>query len=231
MPNFSTTTRHDIVVNSIIMMGTMQKYFDEISDYELIERKLEKLCSFGQETTDFCHLLQPILRRFVSSFGNPISEDTIDFWQRIFTEHSNMSGADSVSGWITAFFFWKVDGSRQALPLHRPLTGEEREIPGIHVIHLAPGFGEKSFSNEDCRLVIDGQVYPQLDLDNGIMAGFCKVPVKIDDNGDEIEAEMIAGSVGISCTSSGQATADGGKGLDTMQPQSGWWIYEKVGAK
>ncbi|KAK3710978.1 hypothetical protein LTR37_009999 [Vermiconidia calcicola] len=243
MPNFSTTTRHDIVVNSIIMMGTMQKYFEyfccftcglpsvtllgEKSDYELIEKKLEKLCSFGQETTDFCHLLQPILRRFVSSFENPASKDSIDFWG----QHHNMSGSDTMSGWITAFCFWKVDGSRQARPMHRSLTGEEREIPGIHVIHLVPGFGEKSFSNEDCRLVIDGQVYPQLDLDNGITAGFCKVPVKIDDNGDEIDAEMIAGAVGITCTSSGKATADGGKGLDTMQALSGWWIYEKVGVK
>jgi len=33
--------------------------------------------------------------------------------------------------------------------------------------------------------------------------GFSSVPVKIDDNGDKFEALMVAGSVGVNCTSSG----------------------------
>ncbi|KAK1766020.1 hypothetical protein QBC33DRAFT_620912 [Phialemonium atrogriseum] len=60
MPAFSTTTMHDEVVASVIMMGTLQKYFDyafdcsccgiptvtllgERSDWEDIQRRIEKL--------------------------------------------------------------------------------------------------------------------------------------------------------------------------------------------
>jgi hypothetical protein len=81
MPAFSTTTPNDIVVVSIVMMGLMQTYYKyrifaqcglpsvtllgEKSDYELIARRLEKLCTYGNQPTEFCRLLQPILRRFI----------------------------------------------------------------------------------------------------------------------------------------------------------------------
>lgn len=38
---------------------------------------------------------------------------------------------------------------------------------------------------------------------------------------------MTGGSVAMSCTSSGKATESGEVGDDTVQPQTGWWTYEK----
>lgn len=75
---------------------------------------------------------------------------------------------------------------------------------------------------------------------NDIPSGFTKVPVAINDNGEEIKAEMLAGSVGIRCSSSGRPSAvsrwnpkenqeEGPVGTDTMQPQLGWFIYETAG--
>lgn len=60
-----------------------------------------------------------------------------------------------------------------------------------------------------------------------VPSGFTKAPVHLDNNGFELEAEMIAGSVGVNCTSSGKPSADGTLGLDTMQNHLGWFIYEK----
>jgi hypothetical protein len=38
---------------------------------------------------------------------------------------------------------------------------------------------------------------------------------------------MIAGSLRIDCTSSREVFADDNIGIDTMQPQLGWLMYEK----
>ncbi|KAK8103197.1 hypothetical protein PG984_016343 [Apiospora sp. TS-2023a] len=62
---------------------------------------------------------------------------------------------------------------------------------------------------------------------NKVASGFTKVPVHLIDNGIEIEAEMIAGSVGVNCTGSGKPSADGTVGLDTMQNHLGWFMYER----
>jgi hypothetical protein len=105
MPAFSTSESHDIVVASIVMMASMQKYFSyscctmcglpsvtllgEKADYELILRRLNKLRSYGKEPNIFVDLLTPVLKRFVRSFEAPEAEDVLDFWNRIFSEWSS----------------------------------------------------------------------------------------------------------------------------------------------
>ncbi len=61
--------------------------------------------------------------------------------------------------------------------------------------------------------------------------GYGNGPVKCDDNGVELEAIMVAGSVGIQRSESGKALDDGGFGVDCMQPVTGWWMFEKHAAK
>lgn len=56
--------------------------------------------------------------------------------------------------------------------------------------------------------------------------GYASVPVKLDDNGIITNAEMVAGSIGMKVSSSGTDLADGLTGLDTLQPRSGWCMYE-----
>jgi len=80
---------------------------------------------------------------------------------------------------------------------------------------------------------LDGVRYHRVDT-NDVPPGFASVPVKLDDNGDEYDAVMVAGSVGIKATSSGElltpATFDNPSitiELDTLQSESGWWMYEK----
>jgi hypothetical protein len=79
------------------------------------------------------------------------------------------------------------------------------------------------------KLVLDGAEFHLVEV-NAVPRGYCTVPIDIDDNGHELKAEMLAGSVGCQwLTGSGDAGDgdDPGK-LDTIQPFSGWWIYETV---
>ena len=215
IPDFSTTTENDKVVASIIMMGTLQAYFTytcdsdcglpsvtllgEKADWELVLSRLNKLQVYGPEPALFASLLRPIIGRFVGSFDEPDSEEIADFWHRVASWHGG-SGMSYYTGWISAFCFWD-DKGRQ---LYREPT-----------------------STYDL-LTLDDTKYGSVDSDE-IPPAWVKVPVKIIDHGEDVKAEMIAGAVGIACTGSvdGEHEAGDTNALDTIQPSSGWWIYEK----
>ena len=227
LPGFTTTTSEDNVVASILMMATMQKFFTYRSgvmcglpsvtllgqkeDYEKILRKLDKLPTFGYEPAQFADALRPILQRMVATFDDAANADIIDFWRRVVHVHSG-SGSLKYSGWITGFCFWDKDGKcLQKLPVRR---GRACDDP----------------HNYRTRgLVLDDIQYTILD-DSKIPSGWSKVPVIVDDIDGTFNTEMVAGSVGIAGSSSGRETENGDIGLDTMQPVTGWWIFEPEGA-
>lgn len=114
LPSFTTTTKCDQAVASILMMSAMQKYFSyscsltcglpsvtllgEKQDWEKLEQKLERLPTFGEETAEWYTLLKPVVSRFVRSFDEPGSEDTLDFWQKIAHYYNNGSGPTYLCG-------------------------------------------------------------------------------------------------------------------------------------
>lgn len=185
----------------------------EKADWKIILKRLDKLKTFGAEPTQFCALLRPVVSRFVKSFDDPTSKEVTDFWQRIAHFNAGGSGPSYYSGWIAAFCFWDKDGK----PLLRNLSAHHEERDD------AP-WKDSRYPN----LILDGAVYHQVDSSD-VPEGFSSVPVKIDDNGLELDALMIAGSVGISVTSSGEKlAAEGDKiGNDTFAPASGWWMFAK----
>jgi hypothetical protein len=87
LPSFSTTTENDRIVGSVLLMGALQKYFSygmtmlcgipsvtllgEVTDYEDILKRLDKLEEMGEEPIQFANLLRPILRNMVLSFTQP----------------------------------------------------------------------------------------------------------------------------------------------------------------
>jgi Domain of unknown function (DUF4419) len=245
LPSFTTTTANDSVIASILMMGAMQKYFSylctvccglpsvtllgEKEDYEQILRRLDKLNSFGDEPAQFCRLLKPVLSRFIRSFEDPSDTTVINFWQRILDVNNQMSGMTIYSGWITAFCFWNEDG-RCLYDSGRYFN--DAELEGDDDDHEV--FGDvveerhamKFWTHKDLHLKLDGVRYHKVDR-RTIPPGWSKVPVMVDDNGEIVETDMVAGSIGIACSSSGVETAEGRVTLDSMQPETGWWIIEK----
>lgn len=118
MPAFSTTIQHDKIVASVVMMASLQSYFNytasfrcglpsvtllgEKADYELILQRLDKLRSFGKEPTQFADLLTAVIKRLVRSFEDPKDADVLDFWNRVVKESHFESGGDYFSGWSTS---------------------------------------------------------------------------------------------------------------------------------
>lgn len=228
MPAFSTNTENDKVVASILLMGVVQKYFSykymlscglpsvtlvgEKDDWALIITRLAKLTSFRVETAQFATLLKPVVSRFIKSFDEPTSRETLDFWQRIAHTSGGGSGPTYYSGWITAFCFWDKDGKC----MYRLPSGKgNSQTLGHH-------FGRHGPSQ---HLRLDGVIYHQVESGH-VPPGFLSMPVEVDDNGYLFDSLMVAGSVGMHCSSSGEELAEGKSGFDIVAPQTGWWIFE-----
>ncbi|OJI97963.1 hypothetical protein ASPVEDRAFT_79635 [Aspergillus versicolor CBS 583.65] len=254
MPNFSTTTESDDVVAAILMMGAMEKYFSyvmvlcgipsvtllgEREDWVILVEKLEKLHQLGDEPARFAQLLRPILNHFVASFDYPESPEVVSFWNRCAHRNHMMSGVDYLCGWLSVFCFWDEDGKLlYPEPIH-PTSSLE--------FHARNTVG------------LEDAVSRRVDTSD-IPSGFASVPVTVKAEGREYEAMMVAGLIGIQATSSG-AMLDGTRdhkdsnayrydededskpiaysisppteepGLDSIQPLSGWLMYEKSRAE
>ena len=225
---FSTTTKDDTIIASILLMGATQAYFKyhsqimcglpsvtilgEKSDWELILRRLEKLKSFGDdEPTQSYNLLKPIIRHFILSFDAPASEEAINFWQRIAHRTAGGSGPSWYSGWISAFCFWDVKGH---CLLWMPSAKQDQALQWERARLPALVLDEVTYGRVDTKLVPEG---------------YATVPVVVDDNGVEFQATMVAGSVGIGCSASNKGEGEGDEKvvLDTVQPETGWWMFEK----
>jgi len=213
IPDFTTTTEKDKVVCSIVMMSTLQKYFSykcslkcglpsvtlqgEKADWERILSRLGKLTTFGSEAADWYKLLVPVIEAFINTYNKPDSEEIKDIWQKIAHESGGGSGPTYLSGWITAFCFWDEEGSN------------------LHA---------RDMRWSTSKLSLGGVAFHKVDMDD-IAPGWAAVPVKVNDNGVEFDARMVAWHVGMSCDSSGQRTAEGEIGLDSVQREVGWWMF------
>ncbi|KAJ6007409.1 hypothetical protein N7540_011385 [Penicillium herquei] len=251
MPNFSTTTETDKVVAAILMMGSMQKYFSynvfllcgipsvtllgEREDWSKLTERIDKLYQLGDEPARFAQLLRPILNKFVDCFDNPESPDVLDFWSRCAHSAFMGSGTSYICGWVSAFCFWGEKGDLLYSEPIYPVCSWE--------------FDARSPSG------LEDALSRKIDTDS-IPSGMVSVPVTVDDRGVIHETMMLAGIMGIQATSSGgmldgttghegdvlcEITSDGEfetvdytfspateeAGLDSIQPISGWMMYEK----
>jgi hypothetical protein len=172
LPAFSTTTDHDTIVASVVLMASMKKYFSyqcslgcgipqvtlegTVADWEDIRARVDKLKAFGGPMSEWSAMLAPILDQFVVA-----AKGTADagFWNRICHHVGGMSGTSYISGWISVFCAFNEDGKWQG---------------GMKTEHDV----ESEFP------IIDTDEIPQ---------GYLTVDVKIDDNGRLHDALMFAG--------------------------------------
>ncbi|TGO37124.1 hypothetical protein BHYA_0105g00150 [Botrytis hyacinthi] len=190
LPAFSTTTRIDTIVCSSVMMSTMKKYFSyrcdvlcgiptvtllgEVSDWEEILRRLDKLESFGpahQELIHWKEMLAPVIQNMILTFENPGAIAQVDFWSKIVHVY-NLSGGSSLTGWLTVFCLFNEDGDWQG--------------------------GDRS-SGQNTGSIREPPKYPLIKIQD-IPTGKCEVNVRI--SGDmNVNAMIVAGLVGASLSS------------------------------
>jgi hypothetical protein len=141
MPNFTTSTVVDEMTSTVFMLGQNEAHLtgrrsDEgrrpacglpsvtlqgaQDDWAEILRKLDRLPAFGRQAAAYRDQLTPILQRFIDSFAAPDSATTRHFWNQIvMTTGANPAcprspAHDSVSGWLSGFFYWTATGRRLA---------------------------------------------------------------------------------------------------------------------
>lgn len=226
MPSFTTTTSTDRAVAAIVMMGTMQKFFEyqmmigcgfssvtllgNIKDWEDILIRIQELEKYREEAREWSTLLTPVVKMIIRSFQNPDDKEVNDFWLRAcYQKGQDGSGADieTILGWITAFCFWDEKGKR--------IQSMDSKIQGRK---LTTGFEERR------SLVLEGVQFPMM-RSKDIRVGLVSVPVKVVDlvKGVEQITTMTAGLVGMG------ATKKTGKdeGFNCFKPRPGWWMLEE----
>ncbi|KAJ7510802.1 hypothetical protein B0H11DRAFT_2183571 [Mycena galericulata] len=92
----------------------------ERADWELLLTRLDRLKTrgkdFGLPAVAWYHLLHPILVRFVGAFDDPESAENHEFWGGVVVAKEELNGSgggskNALSGWITAFCAFSVQGT------------------------------------------------------------------------------------------------------------------------
>ncbi|KAJ7127563.1 hypothetical protein C8R43DRAFT_696662 [Mycena crocata] len=238
LPSFSTTTPNDTTVSAALLMATLKHYFTyrilmggcgiprvtlegEKGDWVDILGRLEKLKEYGLETTAWYHLLRPVLARFVAAFDAPASAENVDFWQRIAHYEPGGSGrGDEYTGWITAFMVFSKDGAWLGNRLH---TNAQQDAAALTSAQFWSAYTRPDVSK---KLVLDSTPYHSLQR-GAVPPGYGEVDIKLVDDNVVFNCSMVAGTIGMRVSSSGdRALSESGED-DTVQPVAGWWMFVK----
>ncbi|CAL8070651.1 unnamed protein product [Orchesella dallaii] len=206
LPSFSTTTDNDLVSIGVVFMATMKKYFDykmrlscgipnvtlegTVEDWENIHNRLEKLKEYN--LAKWYDMLEPVLKQFVEAKRGTAD---LDFWQRICHSKGGGSGPSYLSGWITVFCVFDVEGNWQG-NIPKPDMVDEETSKRVKKAEMWKPSLRK---------------WPIIEFGN-VPTGIVEVDVKINDNGAEYNSIMFAGHVATEVKDDGC----------TLQPTLGW---------
>jgi len=228
-PSFSTATRDDVVAALAVMMGTLQARFQyacwfrcgipsvtvlgEKQDYEDILARVQTIKNggYGGEAMEFGHMVSVVLSGFLLTFEDPEGDESRSFMrQMIWNAGRGFEGNDCVG-----------DAGDGATPEKR---GWYNGWITTFCYWDETGTVQLRWGEETGFPEMNGMSVP---------GGFTRVPIALEDREGIVEAELLGGSVGILCSSSRTISAetdDEGNpviGLDTVQPQIGWVMYEE----
>ncbi|KAL1610606.1 hypothetical protein SLS60_002276 [Paraconiothyrium brasiliense] len=204
MPNFTTTTETDKVTASIIMMGTLHKYFvffgsiicgipsvtllGEETDWQNILDRLDFLSTFAKDHPELViwqSSLKGIVRHMVQTFKAPDSPDVVRFWQRaVHSFRDDYSGVKQISGWVLAFCYWDTDG--------KLLSGR-----------YSKNYWERMGNKPSSGWWLEKEAFHSLEWKD-VPAALVSVPIHFDNLGDKFVAKAVAGSVGYTVRDSEQ---------------------------
>ncbi|KAJ5624392.1 hypothetical protein N7510_000701 [Penicillium lagena] len=202
MPSFSTTTTTDEVVAAVIMMGTMQKYFS----YEM-----EMTCGIPSVTLlgekDDWEQLQSRIDKISTLGEEPTYFASLlkPVLEKFVASFDDSPSPDVVDFWNQCVHF---------------------EWMGSGPDYLSGWVTAFCFWNTEGKTLYR----PQGRIDTSdIPSGCVSVPVQVNDNGCDLKTSMVAGMIGIGAKSGANAkVSDGELVKDSIQPFSGWWMFEEL---
>ena len=200
VPDFTTTTEVDKLVGKVILMSSLQEYFDygcilmcgipnvtllgDVSDWVDLREKVDGLLKYDVDgymyMSKWHSMLIPILDDLIltASGKEPKMED---FWQRSCDYISFGSGPKYLSGWVTVFNVFSDKGVWRG-DCH-PVKVRSPKNEGFRFIDMNDNNG-RSPKNEG---------FPIIDT-NDITRGIVTVPVTVLDIEGEHKTTMFAGS-------------------------------------
>ncbi|KAF7315928.1 hypothetical protein MIND_00109600 [Mycena indigotica] len=245
LPDFTTTTERDTTVASVTLMATLKTYFSysfgavacglpsvrlegEKADWEKLLQRADKLKEYGLQTIAWYHLLVPVLTRFIKSFDEPKSKNTIDFWQTVAHYQAGGSGPRTYTGWASAFCVFNENGRWIGFPLKKLEDVSSTMSPESLT---AKAFWAKYLKRTNHRdgLLLDDTPYHVMDAGQ-IPPCYAEVNVLlVDSAGEEGSTTMTAGIIATEVCSSGELMkSEGYKGEnDTVKPLAGWWLFDE----
>ena len=210
MPSFSTTTPQDCIVASIVFMGAMQKYFTY---------KCSMLCGLPSvtlqgERADWQKLLDRLEK--LPSLGKEAERWhslLVPVFQRFLRTFDAPESNEVKSFWQKIAHY--IEGG----------SGPSYYSGWITAFCFWDDDGKCVYHKGWNMVSLGDAEYHHIESDE-IPCGFASVPLTVDDDGRIYNTRMVAGSVAKRLTSSGKESADGTIGLDTLEPVSGWWMFE-----
>ena len=215
VPDFSTTTENNKVVCSIVMMSTLQKYFA----YKCTLRCGIPAVTLEGERADWENILYRIER--LKDFG----KDTADWYQLLRPILSRFVAAFDNPNSAANKDFW------QRIAHYYPGASGPSTYSGWITAFCFWRTDGKRFAavdylaGSDDRFRIDGISFHHIETTD-VPAGWTSTPVQVYEQGKQYMGRLVAGSVGIRASAS-----NGGDGLDTLQPEAGWWMYRVTEGK
>ncbi|KAK8098770.1 uncharacterized protein PG998_012011 [Apiospora kogelbergensis] len=210
LPSFSTTTDTDKVVGSVLFMGAMQKYFSFsmcmlcgipsvtlMGEIDDWKDILARLDKIDQMGAEPAHFAT-MVRAVVRMFVRSFEEPAAAVVVDFWNKIAHRVAGGSGPTYMSGWITAFCFWDENGQP-KRHSQGISRDDSNA----------EKEFPYSVCFTRVDISKIP---------SGFASLPVTVDDNGDKFKATMVAGSVAIQASPSGI--------LNTLQPLSGWWIYE-----
>ncbi|KAK8023660.1 hypothetical protein PG993_011726 [Apiospora rasikravindrae] len=230
LPGFTTTLAHDRTVAAAVFLGTIQQYFryevmvccgfpsvtlhGERSDWVALTAGVTRLAGFAgcldDEDADslrqWSRCLEVAIGRMVDSFDRPDDADVREFWMR--SCHSTGEGGSGetvvLSGWLTAFAWWRADGARQ-----RSYTEAE-----VTELRQCSGRADDDSHDGPSILELGGVKFPVIKQDE-LPAGVTRTPITFHHGGGSTDATLLAGSSGMRLMDETRSRA---------RPFSSWWL-------
>lgn len=221
LPTFTTTLPHDRLTAAAVFLGTMRQYFHygcmigcgfpsvtlrgERSDWADLATRAARLADLDDgagDVAEWSRALAVAVGVMAETFDRPGADDVVAFWNSAcHSAGARMSGGVTVlSGWLTAFCWWRADGGRQKA------YGDDELL--------------RMWQEDWRRLRLRGVAFPVIDRDE-VPVGVSRAPVTFYRDGEEeeegTETVLLAGSTGM------KILDDEGS---RVRPFSSWWLLD-----